>query len=119
MNGRSPARAARVEQEPHRRCSIDDLVPALALTPQQRRDLLEIGEFCTQHPTAPGLAAYTARVLERKGYVKQAAPPTRKMGARFHLTERGALRYRAELAHRKHCTGCVRCDEIDRARRGR
>lgn len=99
--------------------SIDDLVPELALSAEQRRDLIAIGAFCEKHPTAVGLTAYTGRTLERKGYVKETAPPTRVLGARFQLTERGGLRYRAELSHRTHCTGCKLCNEVNRARRGR
>jgi hypothetical protein len=99
--------------------SIDDLVPELALSASQRRDLIAIGDFCEKYPTTVGLTAYTGRILERKGYVKEAAPPTRVLGARFQLTDRGGLRYRAELSHRKHCKGCRLCDDILRATRAR
>lgn len=99
--------------------SIDDLVPELALSAAQRRDLVAIGNFCTKHPGAVGLTAYTGRILERKGYVEESAPPTRVLGARFRLTKLGGLRYRAELSHREHCNGCALCRDLNRARRRR
>lgn len=90
--------------------SIDAIAGDQALTLAQRRFLLRVGRALEDVGHArdidPRRNSRVSHALERKGYTKW-NPHTR-----FALTELGALRYRAELSHQRHCAGCSMCDGL-------
>lgn len=98
--------------------SIDDILTAagigMALTTNDRIALLTLGRALEKDPIR-GALKYARRKtmlrLRRAGYVRE------KGSLGFEMTERGALRYRAELSHQEHCKGCSMCGSIRRARR--
>ena len=101
-----------------RTVSIDDILTEagsdMALTTNDRIALITLGRELEKDPVL-GTLKYARRQtllrLSRRGYVK------RKGSLGFEMTERGALRYRAELSHQEHCKGCSMCGPLRRARR--
>lgn len=90
--------------------SIDAIAGDQALSVAQRRFLLRVGRAIEDEGHArsvdPRRNARVSRALETKGYTRWNAL------TRFELTERGALRYRAELSHQRHCAGCPMCEGL-------
>lgn len=83
-------------------------VECRALTKAQRRALIAIGAA-----GEGGLRARTSTIHRRlveKGYAIHSFTHANHPHHRFALTELGALRYRAELSHQRHCAGCSMCE---------
>lgn len=101
-----------------RTVSIDEILTELgsdmALTVDDRIALLTLGRALEKDPVRGTLKyarRHTMLRLSRRGYVK----PKGSLG--FEMTDRGVLRYRAELSHQEHCKGCSMCGPLRRARR--
>jgi len=98
--------------------SIDEILEAagsdMALTTNDRIALLTLGRALEKDPVAGTLKYARRQTMQRllkRGYVR------RRGSLGFEMTERGALRYRAELSHQEHCKGCSMCGPLRRARR--